>query len=432
MATSRSKILLFRPSQKEIRPAYPQLDPVVQFQQVVRLRSRPPFNLLRATTRIGAVNKCIQRIQRGVALMPWHITPPKEDRQKPGAIERAIEIERSLRVPNYEINQNNYTKYIFAIVKDLLTLGVASVQRMPGGGDVLENGKKRCFFAFCVDAAKVDYNPDWQGDPEEARYLYRVDSSTLESVADEEMFPIQLDSSSYEMVPPSPVEVAFPYVLSLLSLNNFQHNTTSKSSAKYILDIGDVSQGELNSFREYWETSVEIDGKMPIAAGKGIMKVLTLGAASDGELFLGWTEFLLRMISQPFGLTPKDLGHEQFTYATAGVSADASYQEGVVPIAHILNEHENTGLIGYYEPGFTKQYADTEKRTEEQEATRATTLFEKNLATRNEMRLAVGLEPIGPAGDKFADGMTLQGDSQTATPLQQPQKKNDTKNEANV
>jgi hypothetical protein len=362
-------------------------------------------------TRVGPVSKCIQRIQRGVSLMPWHISPPKEDREKPGAIQRAEEIKGSLLRPNYELAQNTYTKLTNAIVKDLLTLNYSAIQRMPGNGDLLRDEQARRFFSFCIDGAKIEFNPDWINKPEEARYLYRTDYNNAELIADEDMFIIQIDSASYELMPPSPVEVAFPYVLCWLALNNFQHVTTSKVSAKYILHLGEVSDVQLKAFREYWDTSVEIEGKTPIAGGAGAPNVLTLGAASDSQLYLGYTELLLRLICMPFGLTPKDLGHEQFTYATAGVSADASYQEGVVPIANLLNEHENLELVDYYEPGFTKDYADLEKRTEEQEAGRATMLFEKNLATRNESRLAAGLQPIGPAGDKFADGTGLEGEA---------------------
>lgn len=410
-ANTRGKLVFLRPHVHNPRPHYPEIDPAIEFQKSVRLRARPPFELLRTTTRVGPVAKCIQRIQRGVSLMPWHISPPKEDREKPGAIQRAEEIKGSLLRPNYELAQNTYTKYTNAVVKDLLTLNYSAIQRMHGNDDLLAKDRIRRFFAFCIDAAKIEFNPAWQDNPEEARYIYRKDHYTYELLSDEDMYIMQIDSASYELMPPSPVEIAFPYVLSWLALNNFQHNATSKVSAKYILDIGDVSQNELDAFRDYWNTKVEIDGQTPIAGGKGLIKVVTLGASSDGELYLGWTELLLRLICMPFGLTPKDLGHEQFTYATAGVSADASYQEGVVPIANIVNEHENLELINYYEPGFTKEYADLEKRTEEQEAARATMLFEKNLATRNEMRLATGLQPIGPAGDKFMDGTGLDGEA---------------------
>ncbi len=421
MANARGKLVLYRPSHHNIRPGYPQIDPAAEFQQSIRLKARPPFDLLRTTTRVGPVSKCIQRIQRGVSLMPWHISPPKEDREKPGAIQRAEEIRGSLLRPNYELAQNTYTKFSNAVVKDLLTLNYSAIQRMPGNGDTLRDEQARRFFSFCIDAAKIEFNPEWVNKPEEARYLYRTDYNTRELIADEDMFIVQIDSSSYELMPPSPVEIAFPYVLSWLALSNFQHNTTSKVSAKYILDVGDVSQIELDAFRDYWNTKVELEGQTPIAGGKGLMKVVTLGASSDAELYMGYTELLLRLICMPFGLTPKDLGHEQFTYATAGVSADASYQEGVVPIANILNEHENLELVDFYEPGFTKDYADLEKRTEEQEATRATMLFEKNLATRNEMRLATGLQPIGPAGDKFMDGTGLDGEAAQAQAPQIPQ-----------
>lgn len=381
----------------------PEVDPQQNYRQSMSPRKRIPLELLRVASRVTPVARAIRRVQRSVRMMPWIIRPPKEDAKKPESLKIVEDLTRALKRPNKALGQNTYQKFVSAALKDLLILNYAAIQRMP------DEEKRFCLWA--VDGSCIHHNPHWnEDDPSDARYHY-IDPRNIEPIhlADEDLFIIQMDSSTYELIPPSPVETAFPHVVAWLALHNFQHATTSKISAKYILDIGDVTQSELDAFRDYWEEHIEADGETPILGGKGAAKAVTLGATNDSELYLQYHEVLLQMIALCFDMGRRDMGLENFTYATAGVSADSSYQESILPVADTLIEHLNLEVIDYYQENFTIEYLDTQKSTEKEERESASGLYEKKLATRNESRMLAGLDPIGEPGDKFSDGMGLDG-----------------------
>jgi hypothetical protein len=336
--------------------------------------------------------------------MRWRIEPPSGASEK-DAQKTCKLISTCLRHPTWEIGQNTYSSYLSAVVRDLLTLNFAAIQRMDG-----KRGGREGFTLRCIDAARISYDPTWvpnDGD-RRPRYFYRDNTGNNLPILDSELFIIQRETSSYRLIPPSPVEIAFPFVLSFLALHGFQKETTGEAKAEFILDIGDVSRNELEAFRDYWKESVEGRGATPIVAGKGQLQSIKLGATSDSGLYLTYTEFLLRMIAQSFDLTPRDLGKEDYTYATAGVSAMAAFQEAILPIAQCLTNFENEEAIDFYFPGYRKELNDYEPRDEGAEAQTHVMLFEANVATLNEIRQKLGFDRLEKRGDVFANGSTLE------------------------
>jgi hypothetical protein len=96
---------------------------------------------------------------------------------------------------------------------------------------------------------------------------------------------------------------------------------------------------------------------------------------------------------RPFNIEP---AHDN--RATAGIAADTDFQDGILPTADNIRETLEIEVVDYYEEGFTLEYSDTEPRSEEEEAKVATMLYSGNIATLNEMRIKVGLDPAGSGG----------------------------------
>lgn len=91
--------------------------------------------------------------------------------------------------------------------------------------------------------------------------------------------------------------------------------------------------------------------------------------------------------------------------ATAGVAADASFQDAILPYALTLEEHIDIEVVQKYCPGFRTALADTEPRTEAEESKRAIDVFSSGIASRDEAREMAGLPPVGgDEGAAFADG----------------------------
>ena len=95
--------------------------------------------------------------------------------------------------------------------------------------------------------------------------------------------------------------------------------------------------------------------------------------------------------------------------ATAGVAADASFQDAILPYSLTMQDHWNEEVVGHYEPGFTCELSDTEPRGEDAEAQTAINIFQSGISNRNESRARVGLPLIeGDVGEAFFDGKSVK------------------------
>jgi hypothetical protein len=125
-----------------------------------------------------------------------------------------------------------------------------------------------------------------------------------------------------------------------------------------------------------------------------------------------YTNNLLRMIALSFDLSMRAFNVEPAhdNRATAGAAADSDFQDAVLPMATMISQAFQADVVDHFaeEPNsLILSITDTEPRGEEAEANLATQFFVSNIGTLNETRNRAGLEPLGPAGDIFSNGVTL-------------------------
>lgn len=335
--------------------------------------------------------------------MGWQVQPPEEKKKDEATQAQAQKIKDALRRPNVE-QINSYTKFINAVVTDILVLNVAAIERQP---QIRKDTQP--FWLWPVNANIIKVNPDWAPDNEGfvPRYYEASDEAEWVPLMNKDLFLIQKYTTTWEMNPPSPLEVAFMMIVSWLGLSDWQSTTTSKATQEYILDLGEVTKVELDSFREFWKSDVQASGEVPIIAGKGKAAVIKLGAASDEGLYLRYSDYLLKIIALSFSLSWRDMNITDAAdnRATAGVAADATFQDAILPMALMIQEHLQIEVIDLYTPGFKLKYNDTEPRNESEEAANANTLFAGGVITKNEARIRVNEEPLEQElGDRFFDG----------------------------
>lgn len=376
------------------------------FKQAYQPDRRIPTELLRAAMRTAPVRRAIERIADGIFAMNFTVHPPKGKEDSEEARDKANSIKEALMVPNWDDDETYYT-LLYKVIAEMLGLGFACVEKQMGNEDKL-------FWLWVADGSRIAANPKWSPGSDEPRFFERghyKDSSwgAQKPFMEDEMFLFQKIHASHEMVPPSPVEIAFPHICSWLGLHNFQQETTSRATSQYMLDLGDVSQEELSAFRSYWKNEIEGTGNTPIAAGKGQIGTTKIGARNDSELFHQYDEKLLRLIASCFNLSPRNYGvTEKDNRATAGVAADADFQDAVLPYAYCFFGTINAKVLNRWFPGFRIEINDTEPRTETQEVKIAVDLYKAGLITKNEARLRAGHEDLEQVGDRFKDGSTLE------------------------
>ena len=360
--------------------------------------------MLRAFADILPAQTAIKRIVDGVSQMPFSINPPKADKNKDSAQALALQIERSLRRPN-SMEQKTWGLFVSAVTNELLVMGNCPIERQQSLGK-----KDQLFWMWPCNSDFVVPNPDWtpQNSGATPRYydisLGSRDSKRID-LMDSELFMLQQRSNSWQVVPPSPLESAFKMISAWLGVTDYQQNTTSNVSQEVILFLGEITDKQYNTFKEWWQNDVQGTGEIPILAGKGKPEAIKVGANNDTGLYLGYTDFLLKMIGLAFLLRPNDYNIEKETnFATAGISADASFQFAMVPTARAIMGALQVEILDLYHPGFTIELSDMEKRSEKDEADIANILFAGNIATQNEVRLRVGLPSLGAVGEHFVDG----------------------------
>jgi len=363
----------------------------------------PAQNLIRFANTIPAA-RCIRRISTTISSQHWLIQHKDLDElsptQKEKARKEADKLERNLKKPNEEAFDCYFHDIVSGLIKNILIFNFGFLERQKGAGD-------RAFWLWLVDRPQdIDINPDWTPDVDGvvAKYLDRSHVNELGysdplPIKSEFLFPIQGDNSSSL----SPLEIAYDAIEGWLGVSNFQRATTTNATREYMLILKDItSEEELDTFRTYWDVQVRNSGKIPILNGD--VAVTKMGARNDEELYLKYEEYLRRMISLAFGMTPLDMNiSEHDNRATAGISADRSFQDSIGPLMQKIEALISWEVIEYYYPDFFFRFNDLEKRNEKEEADTATNLFKEGLITKNEARLRINEKPVAD-GDEFKEG----------------------------
>ena len=386
---------------------------------------------LRNFARLIPAQRALSIIANGVLNMPWTITPlagKEEDQPIDDKVKDEIKaIENAFKRPNRQ-TETTYPAMVWSIVTDLVTLGYACVERQPGDDE-------RPFWWWAVDAARIYANPEWTPSNDEVHRWEERDRFGLlvNQINDENLFLVKLRSSSYELIPPSPLEIVYEVLEGWLGISRWQNNTTANAVREYLVCIEDCqTQVELDRVRDYLKSNVGT-GEVPVIGGR--VNVQKMGARNDEELYPGHTDYLMRLMAIGFNLTSQDMGlvpHDN--RATAEVAYTSTFQNAVKPVAVLIEASENVELLNFYDcDAYIKEFVDTEPTNQKEEAEVAEKLYASNLATRNEARKRLGLPSIGEAGDKFADGLTLKalnqdGQTPAALPESPPAAENASKN----
>lgn len=385
---------------------YPSMNISGAFQRSVANLDRLTLEQLRTFSRTIVAQRAIDKIANGVLGMQMFVKPPRDLSKDETALDHCNKLEKALARPNRD-DQNTYRKFLSAVITDILVLGFAAIERQPG------TPKDQPFWLWPANAANIRANPNWSADKEgiEPRYYdFSPNPKGQQGIPllSKNLFLVLRKTTTWELIPPSPLEVAYNMISAFLGLGEFQQLTTSSATQEYILDIGDTTRPELEAFREYWQEEVLGQGKTPIVAGKGLVKSVKVGAAADEGLYHKYAEFVLKMIALAFGMTGRDFNlTDHDNRATAGVAADSSFQDAILPMALTIREHLEIEVIDFYSPEYELQISDSEPRSEDEEAATAETLFTGNLITRNEARRRTGDDTCGPIGDFFSDGTRL-------------------------
>lgn len=364
---------------------------------------------LRSISKKTLFSRAIERISNAVVAMPWTIAPPEELSDDKGARQKAIELTKALSRPNHS-DHELYSNFVKAMIRDILVVGVAAVERQPGTKGF------QPFWLWPVPPENLHLDGNWDAsregiDPKfwycqnQDRLSYHyLDENNWIPILSKNLFLIQNRSASNELFPPSPVACAYERLSTWLDLDSYQSRMVNNPVRDYMIAIEEAGEEELKLFREYWQLHVVGSGEVPIVGGK--VNVIKFGARNDEELFLKFSDYLAGLIAIEFGLSKRDYGIDPHdNRSTMGPAADLAFQDAILPIATCVIENLNIKVIDFYAPGYTLTLTDTEPRKESEEAQTASVLYTSGIITKDESRKRVGEKPLAEeGGDKFFEG----------------------------
>ena len=379
---------------------------------------------LRSISKKTLFSRAIERISNAVVAMPWTIAPPKEQGQNEDAQNKALELTKALSRPNHS-DHDLYSNFVKAVIRDILVVGVAAVERQPGTEGF------QPFWLWTVPPENLHLDGNWDAsregiDPkfwycqnqDRQSYNYLDDNNWI-PILSKNLFLIQHRSASDELFPPSPGACAYERLTTWLDLDSYQARMVNNPVRDYMIAIQDAGEEELRLFREYWQIHVTGSGKVPIVGGK--VDVVKFGARNDEELFLKFSDYLAGLIAIEFGLSKRDYGIDPHdNRSTMGPAADLAFQDAILPIATCVIENLNIKVIDFYAPGYTLTLTDTEPRKESEEAQTASTLYTGQIITKDESRRRVGEKPLGEGGDVFFEGKPGATAQPSAIPEETP------------
>ncbi|NJR40562.1 MAG: hypothetical protein HC781_19175 [Leptolyngbyaceae cyanobacterium CSU_1_4] len=219
---------------------------------------------LRRFSHVVLAFSAIKQITEGVLRMPWRVEPPADKKTNAAAIALAENATRSMRRPNAEATINTYRQLTSALIDDLLSLNYAVCERQPGEVE-------RPFWLWTCDAAFIRLNPKWSPYVEGVvpKFLDYKQGGHPRPLMAENAFLILNNVNSYELIPPSPLEVAYGFLDAWLGLADYQQKTTSEAAQEWLLHLGNINDTQLSAFRSYWDLEVVQKKKNPSWAELG-------------------------------------------------------------------------------------------------------------------------------------------------------------------
>ena len=368
-----------------LMPRQPATNPISKLDRV------PQAHLRRLSGSLPAFS-AIQRITNGVLAMPWRIDSPIELRNNAAALKLAGHATHAIKKPNSSLLHDTHRKFVSAIVDDLLTLNYCIVERQPG------ETPERPFWLWVGNSAQIKPNPQWTEQLEGVvpKFIdYGHPSGDAVGIMAENAFMLQLNVNSYEVMPRSPLEIAYRLIETWLGLSDYQQFTTSRATQEYLLDLGDASADQMKAFREYWDLEVVRGKKMATVAAGGKLKAVKVGASTDEGLYPLYAEYLLKLIALAFHLSGRDSNvSSDDSFATANVSASSTFYYATKPLAQIIDEGFDNEVIDFYLPGFRFVRSYKEPRAEADVNKESREDFISGIISRNEARADRGRDPI--------------------------------------
>ena len=352
---------------------------------------KPTAANLRRFAETPVARRAINVIKDRIAGMDWAVQPKPSAKGLGDQAARIEAVRRCLERPNYD---DSFRSLREQVIEDVIVGGFGAIE-LELTGDAQHPAN-----LYPVDGATIRMRADWDGKPESPRYTQitgKVGRDAQITLNDDELIYIRLNPRTHTPFGLGRLEVAFETINAFLGANRHAAKLASNSVVQYALWLRDLTPAHHERLIRWWQDDIEGTGRVPLISTEEKPEVLRFAGGTDGDLYLEWQQFLLRIIANAFDLPPFYLGLEQdVNRSTAEAALHQAFTTAIVPTARLFSEQLTHDLIakklGWTDIEFV--FTDLDAQDPRELAEIHEILIRSGVVTVNEVRAMRGLQPL--------------------------------------
>ena len=345
----------------------------------------------------------------------WTIKP-KDDKDTSSATEGMCDtVTKLLKRPSMHGSRpssRSWRQFIGEILRDILALDAGCIEKE-------RNGRGWIVGMYPVDGATIQPNIDEQGGydtSDRGAYVQIVDGQVTARFGMEDLVYIMDNPQTdvrYAGYGFSPLEWLMVSVAAELYASKYNSSYFERGAVpEGLLNLGEeVSPEDVDAFRLYWMN--EIMGKpwsIPIIGGKGVEWVPWRSNNNDMQ-YQEYCAWLMKKICAVYQIPPQEVGMiEDVNRSTADEQEGSNESKSLEPIKTLIQDYFEVEVIGEHGLGvgdWVEFAFDEEDDSEAQVDLAFQARVQAGMATRNEWRKAVQMEPSEEEG---ADMLLVVGE----------------------
>jgi HK97 family phage portal protein len=339
---------------------------------------------------------CVSILQNAIASAEWDILTIDND--GPKSVRTAKRIRALFEEPN---GRDTYRDLIQKIVCDLGVLDGAPVEKVRTASGELAQ-------LWPTPGELVAVNSMWTGDPDQTRFIYSPDGSTLVRFDSADMFYMIQNPQSRSVVGLSPLTVLRKAVDAELKGVDYNSRMTSGAPPEGVLDIGETATPtDVVSAKSDWESNILGQSAFAVIGGYKNPQFIKFRETNQDMQFREWLDYLVRQHAVVYGLSPQDLGITfDVNRSTSETQSDNSESRGVRPLMsmiqaaftrHVVHDESFGGRDNNLRFVFTSlNLKESLNRAQINKIAVGSTPWK----TVNEARVMDGRAPLGELGDE--------------------------------
>jgi 2'-5' RNA ligase/phage portal protein BeeE len=261
------------------------------------------------------------------------------------------EVEHLLNQPNEM--RDSYRSLIEPVIEDILVLDRGVISK-----DM--NAQRRPQGLYYEDGATIAILANWQGNPNDYRYIYTPAAQTGPDVPlrNDECIVFIANSATHRYGL-SPVQVLYDTLLADQAAAKSARAMVDQKPPPHLIQLLNATAGQILNLRTMYEQELMGRKELFLLGGSAEARVHPLTQSARDNQWLEWQIFILRKIAAIFQVSPQQLGITFDINKATGDSQQQIFEDtGLIPLLLLLEEQLNRELLFDFAPRLARDRVD--------------------------------------------------------------------------